>query len=103
MKQMLIKTKNYTAVILRATEKINDQGTESVKYEHGQRNFQLQKDGDLSIVCRINDETDIKGLAIFNCEPEDVKILMEGDPGVIAGIFTYEIHPCSSFAGDKLP
>jgi len=25
------------------------------------------------------------------------------DPGLQAGIFTYEIHPCRSFPGDSLP
>jgi len=27
---------------------------------------------------------------------------MDGDPGVMAGIFTYEVHLCRSFPGDKL-
>lgn len=31
------------------------------------------------------------------------KEIMDNDPGVIAGIFTYEIHLCQSFPGDKLP
>lgn len=103
MKQMLTKTKDYTAVILRATDKIHDPGTDSIKIEHGERNFQLRKEGKLSIVCRITDESDIRGLAIFNCDPDEVKEIMDGDPGVVAGIFTYEIHLCNSFQGDKLP
>ncbi len=28
---------------------------------------------------------------------------MDGDPGVAAGIFTYEAHPIRSFPGDGLP
>jgi hypothetical protein len=28
---------------------------------------------------------------------------MDCDPGVQAGIFTYEIHPIRSFPGDALP
>lgn len=28
---------------------------------------------------------------------------MDDDPAVLAGIFTYEIHPVRSFPGDSLP
>jgi hypothetical protein len=28
---------------------------------------------------------------------------MEDDPGVKAGVFVYEVHPCRSFPGDSLP
>ena len=28
---------------------------------------------------------------------------MDGDPGVQAGVFVYELHPCRSFPGDALP
>ena len=103
MKQMLIKSKNYTIVILKKTEKIDDPGTDKIKYEHGKRNFQLREDGILSIVCRINDESNISGVGIFNGNAEEVKKIMDNDPGVIAGIFTYEVHLCSSFPGDMLP
>ena len=57
----------------------------------------------MPIVCRVNDDSDISGIAIFNGIPEEVKKIMDGDPGVVAGIFTYQVHECSSFPGDKLP
>ena len=50
------------------------------------RNFQLRADGILRIVCPVNDD-------IFEATP---------DPGVQAGIFTYEVHPCRGFPGDAL-
>ena len=103
MLEMLSKTKNYTIVILKKTEKINEPGHDKIKYEHGKRNFQLREDGIISIVCRINDESDLSGIAIFNGNLEEVKMIMDRDPGVKAGIFTYEVHLCSSFPGDKLP
>jgi len=28
---------------------------------------------------------------------------MGDDPGVAAGVFTYEVHPCRGFPGDALP
>ena len=103
MLEMLSKSKNYTIVILKRTKKIDEPGNDKIKYEHGKRNFQLREDGIISIVCRINDESDLSGIAIFNGNLEEVKMIMDRDPGVKAGIFTYEMHLCSSFPGDKLP
>lgn len=103
MKEMMLKTKNYTVVILKATEKIKEPGIEKIIWEHGRRNFQLREDGILSIVCPIRDENGVNGVGIFNRDPEEVKRFMDDDPGVMAGIFTYEVHSTRSFPGDRLP
>lgn len=103
MMQMLSTAKNYTVVILRKTDKIKEPGSEKILYEHGKRNFQLRDDGVLSVVCRVKDESDVSGIGIFNAPLEDVKRIMDGDPGVEAGVFTYEVHVSSSFPGDSLP
>ena len=103
MKEMMLKTKGYTIVILKATEKIKEPGTEKIIWEHGRRNFKLREEEILSIVCPIRDGSSINGVGIFNRGPDDVKKIMDGDPGVIAGIFTYEIHATRSFPGDELP
>lgn len=103
MKQMISKTNNYTVVILKATEKIRESGTDKIIWEHGRRNFQLREEGILSIVCPINDGSGITGVGIFNQNLDEVKEIMGGDPEVKAGIFTYEIHSTRSFPGDKLP
>ena len=34
---------------------------------------------------------------------EETKEIMDGDPGVQAGLFVYEVHPCRGFPGDALP
>ena len=103
MLEMLSKSKNYTIVILKRTKKIDEPGNDKIKYEHGKRNFQLREEGIMPIVCRINDESNINGIALFKGNPDEVKKIMDGDPGVKAGIFTYEVHLCNSFPGDKLP
>jgi hypothetical protein len=33
---------------------------------------------------------------------EAVREIMDGDPGVQAGMFTYHVHPCRGFPGDAL-
>lgn len=103
MQEMLLKTKGYSIVILRKTDKHAEPGSDKIVWEHGRRNFQLRAEGLLSIVCPIRDESDISGIGIFNASPEETSKLMESDPGVQAGIFTYEVHACRSFPGDSLP
>ena len=39
----------------------------------------------------------------FNGDPDTIRGVMDEDPGVKAGIFVYELHPCRSFPGDSLP
>lgn len=100
---MLTKTETYTLVILKASGNINNPGAEEIIWEHGRRNFSLREEGKLSIVCPVIDGTDVKGVGIFSTGEEETRKIMEDDPAVKAGIFTYEIHPCRSFPGDKLP
>ena len=57
----------------------------------------------MPIACPINDGSGVSGVGIFNRDPDEVKKILDEDPGVMAGIFTYEIHPTRSFPGVKLP
>jgi len=103
MKEMMIITESYTLVILKAARNLSEPGTGEIIWEHGRRNFSLREEGKLSIVCPVNDETEVKGVGIFSTGEEETKKLMDNDPAVKAGIFTYETHPCRSFPGDMLP
>jgi hypothetical protein len=103
MKEMIGRTKNYSVVILKATPIRNEPGADRIVWEHGRRNFALRAEGILSIVCPISDGTTVSGIGIFNADVEKTKAVMDGDPGVQAGIFTYEVHPCRAFPGDALP
>lgn len=93
----------YTVVILRRTAAYHAQDPSPVVWEHGRRNFALRAQGKLPIVCPIRDDTDVCGLGIFAVPPDEVTELMAGDPGVQAGIFTFEVHPCRGFPGSALP
>lgn len=103
MYQMLTLTKKYCTVILKATPKIAELGSDKIIWEHARRNFALRADGLISIVCPVTDGSELAGIAIFNAESDEVKAIMQDDPGVKAGIFTYEVHECKSFPGDTLP
>lgn len=103
MRQMISRTKDYCIVILKAGPNRNKAGVEKIIWEHGRRNFTLREDGRLSIVCPVSDGSDVSGIGISNSSIEEVKRIMDEDPGVKEGVFVYEIHACRSFPGDCLP
>jgi hypothetical protein len=102
MRQMISKTKSYSIVILKAGPNIKIAGAEKIIWEHGRRNFSLRADGLLQIVCPISEGSGVNGVGIFNAGVEEVKRIMDEDPGVKAGVFVYETYACRSFPGDCL-
>ncbi|HJT16377.1 MAG TPA: hypothetical protein VJ853_03270 [Thermoanaerobaculia bacterium] len=103
MRENLAKTKAYSAVILKSTAKAAQPEARPIIWEHGRRNFQLRADGVLSIVCPISDGSGVSGIGIFNASVDETERIMRDDPGVQAGLFTFEVHACRSFPGDALP
>ena len=103
MLEMRATTKPYTVVILKKTPKRDEPGADKIIWEHGRRNHALRLDGVIAIVCPVNDGSDVSGVSIFTTNPDDTRKIMDGDPGVIARIFVYEIHPTRTFPGDRLP
>lgn len=103
MRAMLQKTRNYCIVILKQGPNRNMPGAEKIIWEHGRRNFVLRAEGILPIVCPVSDDTEVNGLGILNASVDEAKKIMDEDPGIKAGIFVYELHPCRSFPGDSLP
>src|SRR4030095_12153261 len=103
MQKMLMLIKPYTAVILKkGPEYSNHPDLTAIIWEHARKNFSLKEDGLLSIVCPVNDGSDVTGIGIFNADEEQTKKIMDEDPGVKIGVFVYEIHPTRSFPGSSL-
>ena len=71
MQEMLAKTRPYTVMILHKTAKRNEPGADKIIFEHGRRNFELRRDGKLSIVCPIRDESDISAVSVFATSIEE--------------------------------
>ena len=103
MRQMISRARSYCLVILKAGPNRNRAGIEKVIWEHARRNFELRANGLLPIVCPVSDGSDLSGIGVFNAGVEEVKRIMDEDPGVKEGIFVYEVHVCRSFPGDSLP
>jgi hypothetical protein len=103
MKERISKTRNYIILLLKNGPNRNMAGAEKIIWEHGRRNFALHLSGVMPIVCPVSDGSDLCGIGIFNKNADEVKIIMDEDPGVQEGIFIYEIHPCRGFPGSSLP
>jgi hypothetical protein len=102
MNDRISKAKSYTLMVLRPTAKYSAEQSRLIVWEHGRRNMALQAAGIMPIVCPVGDEK-IAGIAIFNTDPDEARVIMADDPGVRAGIFTVEVHACRAFPGDSLP
>jgi hypothetical protein len=103
MGQLLPSTKTYTVVILKQGPRFDDPTAPAIVWEHGRRNFGLRDDGVLAVVLPVTDGSDVCGIGVFATTVEDATAIMNDDPGVAAGVFAYEAHPCRGFPGDSLP
>jgi GTP-binding protein EngB required for normal cell division len=103
MRQRLSQAKVYTLIILKKTDKIKGPGADKVVWDHGRRNMSLNADGVLPVVCPVSDGSEVSGIGVFDATLEETRKIMDDDPGVKAGLFTYEVHPCRGFPGDRLP
>jgi len=103
MRALLATTAPYTAVLLHPGPAHADPGAPAIVWEHGRRNFELRADGRLAVVLPVRDGSDLVGIGVFALDEAQTRAVMDHDPGVRAGVFTYEAHPTRSFPGDALP
>jgi hypothetical protein len=109
LQELLKESREYTVLVLKAGPKFEPpdsdrtSGAAEIIWEHGKRNTALRVAGLLPIVCAIADGSGVAGIGIFDATPDDVERIMAADPGVQAGLFSYDIHPARSFPGSTLP
>jgi hypothetical protein len=106
MTEMLGKSRLFTALLLKMTDKYDltagpDSEQRKTIWLHGKRNFELRDSGVMPIVGPLL-KPPYAGFAIFTVSPEETQRLMEADPAVMAGLFTFETIPWRSFPGDAL-
>jgi len=102
MRARLGEAKSYTAMVLRTTPTFVRPDVDPIVWEHGRRNMALVEAGLLPIVLPVSDDSGLAGFGVFALTPEDVMTVMGADPGVRAGIFTYDVHPVRGFPGSAL-
>ena len=81
------QAKPYTVALLYATETCVRPDVDAMIWEHGRRNMALVDAGEMLVVLPVSDDTDLAGLAVFAGDAARVATILEGDPGVQAGIF----------------
>jgi hypothetical protein len=103
MRRHLPTARPFTIVLLKKTALASEPEAPPIIWEHGRRNFSLREAGLMPIVCPVRDGSDLAGMCIFTTTADEAARVMDGDPGVEAGLFTYEVHETRSFPGSALP
>jgi uncharacterized protein YndB with AHSA1/START domain len=103
MRERLQAARPYVVMVLRTTEAFVRPDVDPLVWEHGRRNMELVEAGLLSIVLPVGDGSGLAGIGVFPLTADEVRQIADADPGVRAGIFTYEIHPARGFPGSSLP
>jgi len=103
MRSAIAGTQPYTVVILKAGPNYGAADAPDVIWEHGRRNLGLRDAGTLAVVLPVTDESGVCGIGVFNVPVAETEAIMADDPGVRAGVFTFDVHPCRGFPGDHLP
>lgn len=98
----LNQSKAYTMVILLATDRLVQPQVDPIIWAHGRRNMGLMDAGIAPVIVPVTSPEGPAGFALFATDPDKTRRIMDADPGVVAGVFTYEIHPCRGFPGSAL-
>jgi uncharacterized protein YndB with AHSA1/START domain len=102
MRARLTQAKPYTVVLLHATDTCVRPDVEAIIWEHGRRNMALVDAGELLVVLPVSDDSGLAGIGVFAGDADRVTGILDGDPGVQAGVFRYELHPARGFPGAAL-
>lgn len=99
MRQRIGAVSTYTVALLHATDTFIRPDVEPIIWEHGRLNMRLMDAGILAVVMPVADDSDIAGIQVFTVGMDETRTVMDADPGVVAGIFNYHIHPVRAFFG----
>ncbi|MGV9669688.1 MULTISPECIES: hypothetical protein [unclassified Gordonia (in: high G+C Gram-positive bacteria)] len=103
MQTVLEYAQPYVVAVLKAGPAYGSDEAPGIIREHGRRLIALRKAGDLVVVLPAQDDTDFCGVGVFDRSVETVTQLMNDDPAVQTGVFTFDVHPVQGFPGDALP
>jgi uncharacterized protein YndB with AHSA1/START domain len=102
MRDRLAGSAAYTMVVLWPTDLLVRPQADPIIWAHGRRNMALMATGTAPIITPVTQPGGPSGYAIFRTNADDTRTIMDADPGVAAGIFTYEIHTVRGFPGSTL-
>lgn len=102
MHARLAQVKRYTVALLRKTDKCIRPDVDPIIREHGRRNMALVEADELLVVLPVSDDPSLAGIGVFAGGADRVASILDGDPGVKAGIFRYELYCARGFPGAAL-
>jgi hypothetical protein len=103
MNQLMNSARPYSLVILKPGPNSLDATAPSLMWEHGRRTFGLRDAGVLAATLVVLDDSELWGIRVLTGTVDDTVALLNDDPGVAAGVFTFEVHPCRGLVGHSLP
>ena len=103
MRARLAGSAPYTMVVLHPTEFLVRPEVNPIIWAHGRRNMALISAGLAPIITPVSAADGPSGFAVFAADLDETRTIMDADPGVVAGIFTYETYPVRGFPGATLP
>jgi hypothetical protein len=99
MRERIGAVPTYTVALLRATDTFVRPGVDPIIWEHGRLNMRLMDAGILAVVMPVADDSDVAGIQVFTVGMDEARTVMDADPGVVAGIFNFDLHPVRAFFG----
>jgi uncharacterized protein YndB with AHSA1/START domain len=103
MRARLAASGPYTMAVLLPTEQLVRPHVDPIIWAHGRRNMALIATGIAPVITPVTAPDGPSGFAIFTTDLAETRRILDADPGVMAGIFTYEVHPVRGFPGSTLP
>jgi uncharacterized protein YndB with AHSA1/START domain len=102
MRANLARSAAYTVVVLLPTDQLVRPQVDPIIWAHGRRNMALTAAGIAPVITPVTVPEGPSGFAIFSTDADQTRAIMDADPGVVAGLFTYEVHPARGFPGAHL-
>jgi hypothetical protein len=103
MNELASAATSYSLVILKPGPNAGNNEAPMLMWEHGRRTLGLRDAGMLAVAFTVLDGSEVWAVRAFTGTVDDTTAIMNDDPGVAAGIFTFEVHPCRGFAGNRPP
>lgn len=102
IRKKISKGKQYCLLIYKKGTNYQSANDE-LQMAHLKHLFKLREEGKLLLNGPVVDNSDIRGIGIFNtADIENVKLLVEADPAVQSGRLIFELFPWFGLPGDML-
>ena len=102
IQELAATAKPFSVALLSWAPQRHQEAADAIELEHQRRMVSLRADGTIAVLFPVLSDT-LAGVAVLTVSADDARALMAGDPCVIAGMMTCEVHACLGFPGDAVP